>query len=92
MNKQDLIEFVANKGLTQTKADAERVVEAIFSQIKSTVISGDRVSIAGFGIFDKKATQAKEARNPRTGEKIQIPASHKVKFTVAKAFKEEVKA
>lgn len=92
MNKADLIEFVANKGLTQNKADAERVVEGIFSQIKSTVCSGQRVSIAGFGIFDKKPVAAKKVRNPRTGESIDMPASHKVKFTVAKAFKEEVKS
>lgn len=53
--------------------------------------SGDRVSLAGFGIFDKKAVSARTVRNPRTGESIEMQASHKVKFTVAKAFKEQVK-
>lgn len=91
MNKQDLIEFVANKGLANTKADAERVVEGIFSQIKSTVASGQRVSIGGFGIFEKQTRKARTGRNPRTGENVQIPAMGVAKFRPAKAFKDAVK-
>lgn len=91
MNKQELIELVASKGLTKTKIDAECIVEGIFSEIKSTVAAGQKVSIGGFGIFEKQNRKACTGRNPNTGEDVQIPAMGVAKFRPAKAFKDAVK-
>lgn len=90
MNKQGLVEKV-QEVLGGTKADAERAVDAIFDNITKSLKSGGEVSVAGFGIFVAKQRAARTARNPRTGESIQVPAMRVPKFKPAKALKEAVK-
>lgn len=88
MNKQALIEKIFESGLCTTKTNAEEVCNIVFDSIKESVKNGDKVSIAGFGIFQKKVAGPRTARNPKTGEKVQVPACSKVKFSVGKTFKE----
>jgi len=88
MNKQKLIEELYSKGFFNTKTDAENACDFVFDSIKESVKKGEKVSIAGFGIFQKKVAGPRTARNPKTGEKVQVPACSKVKFSVGKTFKE----
>ena len=89
MKKEDLLRFVADKaGITQ-KAAGE-AVNAVLEGISSALERGDSVSLIGFGSFKVAERAAREGRNPRTGEKINIPASKSVKFTPGKAFKERI--
>jgi len=90
MNKQDLVEAVYAK-LGGTKASAEDAVETLIGSIVSTLKKGDEVSIAGLGIFATKQRAAREARNPRTGETVKVPAMRVPKFRAAKALKDAVK-
>jgi len=90
MNKQGLVD-VAHAKLGGTKVQAEQVVDAVFEAIVSTMKKGDEVSIAGFGIFSIKNRAARQARNPRTGETLQVPAMKVPKFRAAKALKDSVK-
>lgn len=90
MNKQALIEAV-HETLGDTKASAERAVDTVFNSIVETIKKGEEVSIAGFGIFSAKERAARTARNPRTGETIQVPAMRVPKFRAAKALKDAVK-
>ena len=90
MNKAALVELLAEKH-DMTKAAADRVVEDIIETITNTLKSGDEVSIAGLGIFSAKMRAARTARNPRTGEPIQVPAMRVPKFRAAKALKDAVK-
>jgi len=90
MNKADIINKV-HEELGVTKADAERAVEVIISSITESLKDGVEVSIAGLGIFSAKMRQARTARNPRTGEAIQVPAMRVPKFRAAKALKDAVK-
>jgi DNA-binding protein HU-beta len=90
MNKADIINKV-HEELDITKADAERAVETILSSIVDTLRAGQEVSIAGLGIFSTKQRDARTARNPRTGEAIDVPAMRVPKFRAAKALKEAVK-
>ncbi len=90
MNKADIISKV-HETLDTTKADAERAVDAIFECIEQAMKDGDQVSVAGFGIFEAKMRAAREARNPRTGEPVQVPAMRVPKFRAAKALKDSVK-
>lgn len=90
MNKADIINKVQEE-LGTTKADAERAVEAIIDGITKTLKSGQEVSIAGLGIFSAKMRNARTARNPRTGETIEVPAMRVPKFRAAKALKDAVK-
>ncbi len=90
MNKASLAEAVAEK-IGTSKADAERAVETIIESIVNTLKSGNEVSIAGLGIFSAKERAARTARNPRTGEPVQVPAMRVPKFRAAKALKEAVR-
>ncbi len=90
MNKADIVDKVHGV-LGTTKADAERAVECVIDSIVSGLKGGDEVSVAGLGIFATKARQARQGRNPRTGETIHIKASRTAKFRAAKALKEAVR-
>ena len=90
MNKAGIIDKV-HETLGGTKADAERAVDAVIGCITNGLKGGDEVSIAGLGIFSAKMRPARQGRNPRTGETIQIPAVRVPKFRAAKALKDDVK-
>ncbi len=90
MNKADIINKV-HEELGITKADAERAVETMIGSVVDTLVSGQEVSIAGLGIFSAKMRKARTARNPRTGESIEVPAMRVPKFRAAKALKDAVK-
>ncbi len=90
MNKASLAEAIAEK-IGTSKADAERAVETVIESIVNTLKSGNEVSIAGLGIFSAKERAARTARNPRTGEPVQVPAMRVPKFRAAKALKDAVK-
>lgn len=89
MNNSDIADIISNDhGLS--KADARRVVDAVFSAITGAAVKGDEVSLAGFGKFKTKESAAREGRNPSTGETIKIAASKKLGFAPAKAVKDRL--
>ena len=89
VNKNDLISEVADaSGLSKT--DATQAVESVFDRITRALQGGDEVRIVGFGTFSVSSRAASEGRNPRTGEKIQIPASKQPKFKAGKGLKDSV--
>jgi len=90
MNKANLIEKVQEL-LGSTKVQAEEVVNGIFDTIAGSLKNGDDVSISGFGIFKSKMRAARTARNPKTGEPVNVPAMQVVKFQVSKTLKDLVK-
>lgn len=90
MNKQAIVEVVA-EAIGGTKASAEKAVDVMIDSIISSLKKGDDVSIAGLGIFVVKPRKAREARNPRTGESVHVPAMNVPKFKPAKALKDAVK-
>jgi DNA-binding protein HU-beta len=89
MRKDDLAKFVSERAGITAKAGGE-AVDAVFEGIASGLQKGGPISIMGFGSFKVVARAAREGRNPRTGEKIQIPASKTVKFTPGKSLKKQV--
>jgi DNA-binding protein HU-beta len=90
MNKQGIVEAV-HALLGTTKVQAEQVVDGIIDTIIASLKKGEEVSIAGLGIFSVKQRAARAARNPRTGETVQVPAMKVPKFRPAKALKDSVK-
>lgn len=90
MNKKGLVEAVMKAAGMSTKAESERAVEAVFDTIVKTMGHGEEVAITGFGTFRVAKRAAREGRNPKTGEKIQIKASVKPKFRAGKLLKEAV--
>ena len=89
MNKTELIAAVAERS-GMTKKDAERVINATVDTITTSLVSGDKVQISGFGIFETKEREARVGRNPRTKETIEIPASRVPTFKPSKALKDTV--
>lgn len=89
MTKNELIAAVAER-TGVAKKDAERVVNAAFETIATELVKGEKVQIAGFGIFEVRDREARTGRNPLTGESIQIAATRTPAFKAGKALKDSV--
>ncbi|KKR39409.1 MAG: DNA-binding protein [Parcubacteria group bacterium GW2011_GWF2_40_10] len=90
MNKADIVESVHGK-LGGTKVAAEEIVDMVFDSITGSLKKGEEVSIAGFGIFTVRQRAARQARNPRTGEMVNVPAMKVPKFKPSKHLKDAVR-
>ena len=90
MNKAAIAEIIHEK-MGGTKVSAEQTLDTILETMIRTLKGGGEVSIAGLGIFSTKARAARTARNPKTGEAIQVAATTVPKFRAAKALKDAVK-
>ncbi len=89
MNKTQLIQKIAENG-NMTKKDAEIALKAVIDAISDSVVSGEKVQVAGFGSFDVKARDARMGRNPKTGEAVEIAASKRIVFTAAQSLKDKI--
>ncbi len=87
MNTVELAEHIATDH-EMNKSQAKQVVEAVFAAIVQAASKGEEVSLPGFGKFKVAAREARQGRNPATGETIQIAASKKLGFTPAKQVKD----
>lgn len=89
MTKADIFEKVSeNLGLT--KKESAELVEAVFSLIKSTLESGEKLKIAGFGNFEVKQKADRRGRNPQTGETITIEARRILTFKPSAVLKSAI--
>jgi DNA-binding protein HU-beta len=89
LNKVDLVAGVAEKaGIT--KRDAERAVNAFCEAVEEALARGERVSLVGFGTFEVRSRQARQGRNPQTGQTIEIPAGRVPVFKAGKSLKDSV--
>ncbi|MGI6463481.1 MAG: HU family DNA-binding protein [Clostridiales bacterium] len=89
MNKSELILSIEEKsGLS--KQDSKKALEAVLETITEELVSGNKVSIVGFGSFDVKLRNERIGRNPKTKEEITIPASRVPQFKAGKALKDAV--
>lgn len=88
VTKAELTDILAHDlGLTRTLA--HKAVEVFFEAIREAILRGDRIEVRGFGAWTVKATNSKpNARNPRTGEVVVVPARRKVRFKPGQIIKE----
>ena len=86
MNKADLIDNVAER-LGHSKKDVTDIVDAFLLETKKAVAKGDKVAVAGFGVFESTARKARMGRNPRTGDAVKIKATKLPKFRPGEEFK-----
>lgn len=89
MTLDDLNQAVA-KETGDTKADAAKSVQAVLSSIQDALAKNEKVSIAGFGVFETVHRPARDGRNPQTGQTIKIAASNAVKFKPGKTLRDAV--
>ena len=89
MNRDELIGKIVSE-VNITRADADRALESIIDGITQSLKQGRRVNISGFGTFSVSKRKARLARNPQTGESINIPARRVARFTAGKELKEDL--
>ncbi len=89
MNKGELVDQIAEKA-NVTKKEADAILSAAVESIMEAVAEGDKVTLVGFGTFERRDRQAREGRNPQTGQTISIPASKVPAFSAGKGFKDAV--
>jgi DNA-binding protein HU-beta len=89
MNTAELADAIATSA-GMTKAEAKKVVDAVFAAIADAAAKGEEVSLSAFGKFKIKDSPAREGRNPSTGATIQIAASRKLTFSAAKSVKDKL--
>ena len=90
MTKSKLIDAIHGNNRDLTKKNIEKVVDHVFTNLTSSITEEGRLSYPGFGTFEVRERKEREGLNPRTKEKITIPASKTVGFRPAKALKENV--
>jgi DNA-binding protein HU-beta len=90
MTKAEMVAKIASdNGIT--KSQAEKALDGFVSAVSDALATGDKITLVGFGTFSVGERAQREGRNPRTGEKIKIPASKVVKFKAGKTLSEKVK-
>jgi len=90
MTKDEIAEVIASK-VGISKKDAAEALNIILEEITKTLTKGGEVTLTGFGSFKVGARAAREGRNPKTGEKIKIPAMKTPKFKAGKGLKDAVR-
>jgi DNA-binding protein HU-beta len=90
MSKQEFVDKVASAA-DLSKKDAAAAVDAVLSTIESELKGGGEVSFTGFGKFHVAQRGAREGRNPRTGETMQIAATKVPRFTAGSGLKKAIK-
>ncbi|NQV05978.1 HU family DNA-binding protein [bacterium] len=90
MNKKELVDAVAS-ATGGSKADSAAAVDAVFDVIAGALAKREKVSIAGFGNFEARFRDAREARNPQTGATVPVAAHHAPGFKAGKALKDAVR-
>ena len=89
MNKAELVELVANK-TGSSKRQSEESLDIVITAITKSVTKGEKVTLVGFGTFERRDRRARKGRDPRTGAEIDIPAKKVPAFSAGKQFKQAV--
>ena len=90
MTKSELVEQLSTTNSGLNKKEAELIVNTIFDSIGDALVGGDRVEIRGFGSFSIRERDAREARNPKSGEVVKIPSKKTPFFKTGKELRARV--
>lgn len=90
MNKSEFIESLSDKLPYFSYQDINSATRIMLDHMTDTLASGERIEIRGFGSFSLRHRQAKQARNPKSGETISVPAKHVPKFKAGKELRNRV--
>lgn len=92
MTKSALIDRVTEKVEGLTRNQTEIIIDTIFDSIKDTIAKGEKIELRGFGNFRLKQRRPRKARNPKTGNSVDVPAKRVLYFKVGKALKDALNA
>ncbi len=90
MTKKEIVKTISDEiGLTQLKT--KEIVQKTFDAIVETLVTEGRIELRNFGVFEVKKRAARKARNPKTGDKVDVPEKYVVTFKPGKEMEERVK-
>jgi len=90
VTKKEIVKTISEEiGLTQLKT--KEIVQKTFDAIVETLVTEGRIELRNFGVFEVKRRAARRARNPRTGDKVNVPEKYVVTFKPGKEMEERVK-
>ena len=89
MNKTELVAAIAAK-TELSKKNAEKALAAVLDTVAETLAAGEKVQLVGFGTFEIREREARTAKNPRTGEPVEVAASRVPAFKAGQALKTKV--
>jgi integration host factor subunit beta len=92
MTKSELIRYIADRFPTLTVTDADAAVDLVLEKMTHTLAAGDRIEIRGFGSFALNYRPPRQGRNPKSGNKVEVPAKHVPHFKAGKALRNRVDA
>ena len=84
MTRSELIQLLADENPHLFRRDVERIVDTVFQEIIEAMARGDRVELRGFGAFSVKKRDARNGRNPKTGEAVDVDQKHVPFFKAGK--------
>lgn len=91
MTKAELVEKIAQKAGLDSKAVAEKALNATVEALREALVAGESVTLTGFGTFKVVERAARKCRNPRTQTEMEVPACNVAKFTPGKQLREAIK-
>lgn len=90
MTKKEIVKTISEEiGMTQLKT--KEIVQKTFDAIVKRLVEDKRIELRNFGVFEVKKRAARKARNPRTGERVDVPAKYVVTFKPGKEMEEKVR-
>lgn len=92
MNKNQLAAAIADRTDGTTQAQAKAFLDAFTAEVQEVLSDGEKVVIPGFGTFERKHSAARTAKNPVTGDPIDVAARYRASFKAGTGFKEAVNA
>jgi integration host factor subunit beta len=90
MTKSDLVKRLAAANPHLYLRDVERIVATVFEEISMALSRGDRVELRGFGAFSVRAREARQGRNPRTGDEVEVPDKQVPHFKTGKELRDRL--
>ena len=89
MNRKELVDAI-QKHTAVARTDVDRVLGSLIQHTQAAVKKGDRVSLVGFGTFERQDRKARTARNPRSGAPVKVKATKVPRFRAGQGFKDVV--
>ncbi|WP_368670828.1 integration host factor subunit beta [Myxococcus sp. AM010] len=92
MTRSELIERIVERAPHVPRREVEAIVHAVFEQMSQALIAGRRIELRGFGVFCVRARRARTGRNPKTGQRVSVPARRTLSFAAGKELRERLNA
>src|SRR4029453_12489838 len=90
MNKSDLVDNLTERLKSMSRKEVDLIVDTIFDKMTTALAGGNRIEIRGFGGFEVRTRQARQGRNPKTGDKVFVTTRRVPFFKVGKELKEKI--